>query len=186
MEGFTLVDGIVAGVVLVSGILAYARGLVREIMAIMGWVAAAALAFFLAPSVEPLMREIPVVGGFLADSCELSVMAGFALVFALGLVLAALFTPLFSSAVRRSALGGVDMSLGFLFGVARGVLLVVVALIVYERAMAPGSMPTVESSRSAAVLGRLQGSIEEGVPDDVPNWIVRRYEDMVAGCTPPS
>lgn len=185
MDGFTMVDGIVAAVVLISGILAYARGLVREVMAILGWVAAAAFAFFLAPTIEPLMSEIPVVGGFLADSCELSVMAGFAVLFALGLVLAALFTPVFSSAVRRSALGGVDMSLGFLFGIARGVLLVVVALIVYDRAMAPGSMPTVENSRSAAVLERLQGSIEDGVPDDVPNWIVRRYEDMVANCVAP-
>jgi membrane protein required for colicin V production len=36
MEGFTLVDGVVAGVIVLSAILAYSRGLVREGMAILG------------------------------------------------------------------------------------------------------------------------------------------------------
>jgi membrane protein required for colicin V production len=49
------------------------------------------------------------------------------------LVLISLFTPMFSSAVQNSALGGLDAGLGFLFGVARGALLVVVALIAYDR-----------------------------------------------------
>jgi len=183
MDGFTLIDAVVAVVIIISAILAYARGLVREIMAILGWIAAAVLAFIFAPALEPLMREIPVVGNFLADSCELSVIGAFATVFALGLVIFALFTPMFSSLVRRSAMGGIDMGLGFLFGVARGVLLVAVALIAYDRAVAPGSMPMVDNSRSAAVFSRLQESLEQGMPSDAPNWIVQRYEDLVAVCT---
>ena len=54
-------------VVVVSALLAYGRGLVREAMAIIGWVAAAVIAFLFAPRVEPLVREIPVVGEFVAD-----------------------------------------------------------------------------------------------------------------------
>ena len=46
-------------------------------MAIAGWIAAAVLAFIFAPQVEPLVREIPVVGEFLADSCELSIIGAF-------------------------------------------------------------------------------------------------------------
>jgi len=38
MESLNIVDGIVIVIVLLSAILAYARGLTREIMAIMGWV----------------------------------------------------------------------------------------------------------------------------------------------------
>ncbi len=49
MEGFTIVDGVVALVIILSALLAYGRGLVREAMAILGWVAAAILAFLFAP-----------------------------------------------------------------------------------------------------------------------------------------
>lgn len=183
MDGFTLIDGIVAAVIIVSAILAYSRGLVREVMAIAGWVVAAILAFLFAPAVEPWMREIPMVGEFLADSCELSVIAAFATVFAGTLVLAALFTPLFSSMIRRSALGGIDMGLGFLFGAARGVLLVAVAFIAYDRAVAAGTVPMIDNSRSAAVFGAVVDGIENAIPEDAPNWIVQRYEELVAVCT---
>jgi membrane protein required for colicin V production len=186
MDGFTLIDGIVAAVIVVSAILAYARGFVREVLAIAGWVVAAVLAFVFAPTVEPLMREIPVVGDFLADSCELSVIAAFATVFALTLVVAALFTPLFSGVVRRSALGGIDMGLGFLFGVARGVLLVAIAFLAYDRAVTPGTVEMVDNSRSAAIFSRTARTIEDSIPDDAPNWIVQRYEDLVAACVAPT
>jgi len=45
MEAFTLVDGIVLVVIVLSAILAWARGLVREILSIAGWVAAAFAGF---------------------------------------------------------------------------------------------------------------------------------------------
>ena len=83
MEGFTIIDGVVALVIVLSALLAYGRGFIRELMAIVGWIAAAVLAFLFAPRVEPLVREIPVIGDFLADSCELSVIGAFALVLAM-------------------------------------------------------------------------------------------------------
>ena len=43
MEGFTIIDGVVALVIVLSALLAYGRGLVREFMAIVGWIAAAIL-----------------------------------------------------------------------------------------------------------------------------------------------
>ena len=89
------------------------------------------------------------MGNFLGDSCELSIIAAFAAVFAIGLVLASLFTPLFSSVVQRSALGGLDQGLGFLFGVLRGIVLVGVAFLVYDRAVAANTVPMVDESRSA-------------------------------------
>lgn len=182
MEGFTLIDGIVAAVILLSAVLAYSRGLVREAMAIAGWIGAAVLAFIFAPQAEPLVRELPVVGEFLADSCELSIIASFAAVFALGLVVMSLFTPLFSSAVQRSVLGGLDQALGFLFGVVRGILLVAVAFIVYDRAVAADTIAMVDDSRSAKVFASFQGSLNETIPEDAPGWIVSRYEELVASC----
>ena len=138
MDGFTIVDGVVAGVIVVSAILAYSRGLVRELMAIVGWVAAAILAYIFAPQAEPLVKELPYVGEFLRGSCELSVIAAFSSVFALALLVVSLFTPLFSTVVQRSALGGVDQAAGFVYGAIRGILLVAVALVVYDKVVVTG------------------------------------------------
>lgn len=184
MDNFTAVDGGAALIILVSAILAYSRGLVRELMAIVGWIGAAVLAFIFAPSAAPLVKEIPMVGDFLADSCELSAVAAFAGVFAVGLILAALFTPLFASVVQRSALGGIDQALGFLFGVLRGVLLIAVAFIVYDRALANASVPMIDNSRTAKVFANFQASIDAAIPTDAPGWIVARYNDLTAICAP--
>lgn len=182
MEGFTLVDGGVAAIIVLSAILAYSRGFVREAMAIAGWVGAAFLAYFFAAKVQPLVKELPVVGKFLTDSCELSLIAAFACVFAVGLIVAALFTPLFSSVVQRSVLGGLDQGVGFLFGVLRGVILVGIAFLVYDRAVAANTVPMVDESRSAKIFASFQGDIDSAVPTDAPNWIVSRYNELTASC----
>lgn len=184
MENFTAVDGGAALIILVSAVLAYSRGLVRELMAIVGWIGAAIVAFIFAPSAMPLIKELPVVGSFLSDSCELSVIAAFAGVFAIGLILAAIFTPLFASVVQRSALGGIDQALGFLFGVLRGVLLIAVAFIVYDRALSNQSVPMIDNSRTAKVFANFQAAIDGSIPSDAPGWIVARYNDLTTVCTP--
>jgi membrane protein required for colicin V production len=183
MEGFTLVDGAVALIIVLSAVLAYSRGLVRESLAIAGWVGAAVLAYIFAAQAQPLVKEIPVINKFLAESCELSVIAAFALVFAIGLVIAALFSPLLSSMVQRSVLGGLDQGLGFLFGVLRGVLLVAVAFIVYDRAVQTNTVPMVDNSRSAKVFASFQTNIDDTIPSDAPGWIVARYEALTEICT---
>lgn len=185
MDGFTLVDAGVACVIVLSAVLAYSRGLVREGMAILGWVGAAALAFAFAGMAQPLVKEIPVVGDFLRDSCELSIIAAFAAVFALGLILAAIFTPLLSSIVQRSALGGLDQGLGFLFGAVRGIVLVGVAFLVFDRAVAAGTVPMVDNSRSALIFGSFQGKLDTAVPSDAPDWLVGRYAQLTASCGAP-
>ena len=185
MEGFTIIDGVVALVIVLSAILAYARGLVREVMAILGWVAAAVLAFIFAPQAVPLVRELPVVGDFLGDSCELAVIAAFAGVFALALIVVSFFTPLFSSLVQRSALGGLDQALGFMFGVARGILLVAIAFFVYEVVITAQDIPMINDSRSAAVFAQFTDQIEEQNPEQALGWITAQYEELVSVCAAP-
>lgn len=182
MDGFTLVDGVVALVVVVSALLAYSRGLVRELMAIVGWGAAAVLAFLFAPQAEPLVREIPMVGAFLAESCELSIIGAFAVVFALALIVVSLFTPLFSSVVQRTALGGVDQGLGLIFGVARGLLLVAIGFFVYDVVITSDSYTVVDESRSAVVFSRMTNRIEEAEPEQALGWITTKYEELVGNC----
>lgn len=183
MDGFTIIDAVVAAVIILSAILAWSRGFVRESLAILGWIGAAVLAFIFAATVRPMIAQIPVLERFLGDSCELATIAAFAVVFALALVIFSIITPLFSSVVQRSALGGVDQGMGFLFGVARGILLVAIAFIVYDRVSASQPIAQVENSRSAQVFERLRGQMDEQIPDDAPGWIVSRYEQMVRACT---
>ena len=182
MEGFTIIDGVVALVIVLSALLAYGRGLVRELMAIVGWIAAAILAFLFAPQVEPLVGELPVVGEFLADSCELSIIGAFALVFAAALIVVSLFTPLFSSLVQRSVLGGLDQGLGFVFGVARGFLLVAIAFFVYKTVITGQEITMVDESRSAVVFAKFTDRIEQQNPEDALGWVTNRYEALVGGC----
>lgn len=151
-------------------------------MSIAGWIAAAVVAFLFAPAAQPLMSEIPVLGDFLSDSCELGVIAAFAAVFAVALVVVSVFTPVFAGAVQRSALSGVDQGLGFLFGVARGIVLVLLAFLVYDRVLTTESLPVIDNSRSAVIFLRAQGSIDENLPEDAPGWIVSRYEELVGSC----
>ena len=70
MEGFTVVDGAVAGIIVLSAILAYSRGFVREGMAIAGWIGAALLAYIFAAQAQPLVKELPVVTGIAAHKPE--------------------------------------------------------------------------------------------------------------------
>ena len=182
MEGFTVIDGGVALVIVVSAILAYSRGFVREALSIIGWIVAAIAAYFFAPKAEPLIREIPILKDFLGESCELSIIAAFAAVFALALVVVSIFTPLFSSAVQRSAVGGLDQGLGFLFGVLRGLLLVAIALVVYDRVVLSEPIAMIDDSRSNQIFAAAQDALNDSIPEDAPEWIVARYEQLVGSC----
>ncbi|MFI0395960.1 CvpA family protein [Paracoccus jiaweipingae] len=185
MDGFTIIDGIVAAVIILSAILAWSRGFVRESLSILGWIGAAVLAFIFAPTVRPMVAQVPFLDKFLNDSCELATIAAFAVVFAIALVLFSIITPLFSGVVQRSALGGIDQGMGLLFGVARGILLVAVAFIVYDRVIAGDGVAQVENSRSAQVFQRMRGQMDQQIPQDAPGWVVQRYEQLVRGCALP-
>ena len=118
----TIADGVVAIVVLISAFLAYNRGLTREVTAIAGWIIAGFVALYFAPMVAPLVLETPYLGDFLQSSRNLTMLASFVLVFVVALIVLSIFTPLLSSAVHATPLARVDQGLGFIFGVARGLL----------------------------------------------------------------
>lgn len=176
---FTIVDGVVAIIIVLSALLAYSRGLVREVMAIAGWVGATVLAFIFAKQAEPLIRQIPVLGDFIGDSPELSIIAAFAAVFAVSLVVFSIFTPLFSSLIQRSALGGLDQALGFIFGVARGILLVAVAFFVYQTVLSTQRIEMIENSRSAVIFSQFTGQIGDQDPQAFLGWLQSKYAELI-------
>jgi membrane protein required for colicin V production len=180
-------DAVVLVIVAISAFLAYARGLTREALAIGGWIVSALVAFFLAPFVEPLVREIPVVGDFLRSSCTLSVLAAFAAVFAGVLILLSIFTPIVSGLVLDSVLGPFDRGLGFLFGVARGVVLVAVLYLLYGLVVPPDQrIAAIDEARSIVVIADAAETLREAAPDELPGWLGARIDRLVGACGQPA
>ena len=182
MESVNIIDGTVLFLVFLSAILAYSRGVVREIMAIVGWVMAAFLAFIFAPQVMPLVKEIPMIGPILADSCELAIIASFAVVFAVALVIVSFFTPLLTSLIDKTAAGRVDRAMGFLFGILRGLAVIAIMFFAYKSILSSDSFALVEESISAVIFGNVVTNIEERNPERALRWITTQYEELVAVC----
>ncbi|MEL6916004.1 MAG: CvpA family protein [Pseudomonadota bacterium] len=183
MDGFTLIDGIVGALIVVSALLAYSRGFTRELLAIAGWVVAAIAGVAFLEQAQPLVRQIPYVGDrIIGDSCELSVVGSFGAVFLVALVIVSLFTPLLSTLVQRSPLASVDQGLGFLFGVARGVLLVAIAFFIYETVVTTQNIEIVDQSRSAAVFANVSDTIQDQDPEAALGWVQSQYDTVMASC----
>jgi membrane protein required for colicin V production len=180
---FTVVDAGVAVVTLLSGILAYSRGVTREIFAIAGWVAAAVVASYVAPMVEPLIREAPFVGEKLADSCVISIAVAFTIVLAISLLVLSIFTPLIAGLVLDSALGGLDRMLGFLFGIARGLLLIAIVYLIYTKFSGIESWPPLDNAASRVLFEESATLVEQNLPDQVPGWFQERIDALTANCS---
>ena len=183
MEDFTIVDGGVAIIIVMSALLAYARGMVREVTAIAGWIAAAVLAFVFADLAKPLVRQIPYLGDMLGDSCELLILTSFAIIFAGALLIVSLFTPLFSSLVQKSIFGGFDQMLGFLFGAGRGIILVAVAFFIYFTIMPNQDIVSLETSRSAIIFESYISDVQDQNPEAALGWVRNQYDQLVGVCS---
>jgi membrane protein required for colicin V production len=179
---FTVVDGGVAVITLISAILAYSRGFTRELFALGGWIIAIVIAYYLAPVLDPLMREAPVVGDFFSESCIISLIAAFTIVVALALLVLSIFTPLVSNVVLHSVLGPIDKMLGFLFGVVRAIVLIAIAFLIYTNFSGPGSWPALDNAASLVLVQETAAAIEQAVPESVPDWFSDRMETLMATC----
>ncbi len=120
MPSLTVLDLVLAAVMLISGFLAMLRGLTRELLSIAAWIAAAAAAaityFFYQEEIKQLapdgLPDIAVIGG----------AAG--IVFLVVLIIVSLLTIKVGDWVLDSSIGALDRTLGLLFGLARGMILV--------------------------------------------------------------
>lgn len=113
-------DLIVIAVLLVSALLAFSRGFVRELLSVAGWVGAIFATLYGFSYAKPYARQWISID-ILADAA-----AGVA-IFIATLIVLTLISNVLTGQVRDSALGAVDRSLGFLFGLFRGVIIVCLA-----------------------------------------------------------
>jgi len=142
----TWLDYAVIGVFAVSLVLGAWRGLVREVISILGWVIAFLSANLFAGPIGPAMPQaIPTP--------ELRVAAAFVAVFIGALLVTSLAGLLLSKVVNSIGLGGVDRLLGAAFGAARGVLIVLAVAVLVGLTSTP-RQPYWRDSASGPLLAQ--------------------------------
>ena len=131
---FTLVDVALIAVVLISAIFAFGRGFVHEALSIAGWIGAAFAVIFGLPLARPYVRDV-IQPPLLAD------FAAGATIFILAMIILSIFTRAIASRVHGSRLSPIDRSLGFVFGLVRGAVLICLAYIPVQWLMTPQEQP---------------------------------------------
>jgi membrane protein required for colicin V production len=128
-------DIAVVAVVALSGLFAFARGFVREALSIIAWVGAAAIAVYGFDDVYRLTLKF-VTTSLLA---ELAAGAG---LFLSSLIALTILTGYAARFVQASAASPIDRTLGLIFGVARGAVLVSLAFLLLSIALPPNDRPS--------------------------------------------
>lgn len=119
----TYLDAILLGIALISGMLAMYRGLTREVLSILSWALAALAAVVFALYYRHLANDVAASLG-LDKTIALGLCAiG---IFLLVLIVVHFITSRFSETILDSRIGALDRSLGFVFGLLRGFILVVI------------------------------------------------------------
>ncbi|HEY5829773.1 MAG: CvpA family protein [Hyphomicrobiaceae bacterium] len=127
--GFSYLDVALLAILVLSGIVAMYRGLTREVLSILSWVAAAGACVFFVLKYKEEARGI--ADQFHAPVLVAQVAIG-GIIFLIVLIIVHLITARISDTVLDSRVGAIDRILGLLFGLARGFVLVVIPFMFYE------------------------------------------------------
>jgi membrane protein required for colicin V production len=123
---FTSGDFIVLGILIISALFGLMRGLTREIFSIVGWTAAVLAVIFGFHPLQPITQDFihnPQLADFITAL----------LLFAGTLIVVSIFTHMLSSLIHKSrTLGATDRSLGFIFGLLRGGLIICLLYLLYS------------------------------------------------------
>lgn len=116
------VDWVFLAIIVVSTLISLIRGFVREVLSLVAWVGAFWVAVSFTSTLAPSMT-------FVSDSEIMQVVAAFVVLFLVTLILAALVNFLIGKLVDKTGLTGTDRAVGMLFGLARGVALVTIVIV---------------------------------------------------------
>jgi membrane protein required for colicin V production len=123
---FQLLDVILIGIMLISGLLALMRGFTREVLSLVAWGASALAAYFAVKQPALIDMALPYV-----DKPILAQIAVGAIAFIITLIIVSLISVKISDIVVDSSVGSLDRSLGLIFGFARGFVLVAISYLFY-------------------------------------------------------
>ena len=158
----TWLDIIVLAFMLISALLAMARGFTREVLSILSWVIAALAALWLFPRYQDDARAL------LSGSPKL--LADVLLVFTIFLVtliIATFITIRLADKMLDSRVGALDRTFGFVFGLARGLIIVVIAYLFFSWLVPEASQPQwVREAKSRAMLDYTGEAIRRLLPED--------------------
>lgn len=158
---FNVIDIGVLLILLVSAVLAYARGFVHEVLAVGGWIGAIFATFYGVSHAKVFVREF-------TSSDMIAAMAAGVIIFITTLVFLSLLTRAISKHVKASALNALDRSLGFLFGLLRGAVLICVAYIGLELMVPKDEQPTViRDARTMQLIEPGAALLKSLVPDHI-------------------
>jgi len=166
----TILDFIVLGVMLISGLLAMIRGFMREILSIAAWGAAALVTLY------SFQKLLPTAKTYFNNDLVATavVIAG---VFIGTLIVVSIITVRISDMILDSRIGALDRTLGFLFGLARGLLIVVVAFLFFVWLVPDKQRPDwVTQAKSRMVLQGTGDWLMSLLPDDPENTILKRLK----------
>lgn len=166
----TILDLVLLAVMLISGLLAMVRGFMREILSIAAWGAAALVTLYAFGKLLPTAKTY-----FNNDTvASVVVVAG---VFIGTLIIVSIVTVRISDMILDSRIGALDRTLGFLFGLARGLLIVVVAFLFFSWLVPDKQRPDwVTNAKSRTVLDGTGQWLMSLLPDDPENTILKRFK----------
>lgn len=154
------VDVIILIIMGISALIALNRGLVKEVLSIIGWVFAIIAIIYLLPIFEPVIEEY-VVGGWMS-----SVVTA-ALILIVFMLLWYFATTGLIKDIRNSKLSTIDRMLGLFFGVARAFLLVILFNIMIGWMMPEKTQPEVlQESKYYQLAGKFATPLEEMLPEE--------------------
>jgi len=159
----TVIDIIVLAIVGISILFGVLRGLVREVLALVAWVAAFLLANLLAPDAAKLLPQA-------IASEEIRLLVTFVVVFIVVLVGLSVLAVLASKVVKIVGLGPADRVVGGVFGLARGMLVVMILVLLAGLT----SLPRQPMWRNAALSSPLEafaGYMKGWLPADLSKRI---------------
>src|ERR1041385_1758427 len=166
----TLLDIILLLVMLVSGLLAMIRGFMRVILSIGAWIIAALVTLY------GYSRLLPVAKSYFnSDMASAAVTVGG--IFLLTLLIVSVITVRISDMILDSRVGALDRTLGFLFGLGRGLVIVVVAFLFFAWLVPDRSQPEwVRDAKSRVVLQSTGQWLMSMLPDDPESTILKRLK----------
>jgi len=174
----TLLDGIVVGFTLVSAMLAMVRGFSREFLSVASWIVAAAAAYFFYPIILPYVT--PYI-----DHPTVALAAAAAVVFFIALIVVTVITMKIADFIIDSRVGALDRTLGFVYGVARGLVVLAVALLFFNWLVGTNPPAWVTEAKSRPLLESIGNWIQGMLPEDSENSIFNRLRGEEAPETEP-
>ena len=152
-------------VMLVSALLAMVRGLMREILSIASWAAAAGVTLYFYKRLVPVAKQY-IYNDLVATG---AVVAG---LFLGTLLIVSVVTIKISDLILDSRVGALDRTLGFLFGLARGLVVVVAAYMFFAWLSPEKNHPNwIKNAKSLVVIQNTGNWLISVLPDDIDKYL---------------